>query len=154
MYQLRLFLMGIVSGMDNMWNKLSLGTGVIGGFLISFWGGWDSLIAALITLIAIDYVTGVMKAVYSKKLSSEIGYRGLMKKVLILIVVGAAVVLQAVLPENVPLREITIVFFLCNEGISILENAATMIPIPKKLKDILLQLRGTDDDEKADKKKK
>lgn len=140
--------------MDNMWNKLSFGTGVIGGFLISFLGGWDSLIAALVALIVIDYVTGVIKAVYLKKLSSEIGYRGLMKKALVLLVVGAAVVLQTVLPENIPLREITILFFVCNEGISILENAAVMIPVPKKLKDVLLQLRGTEDDEKAGKKKK
>lgn len=150
MQQLKLFIMGI----DNMCNKLSLGAGVIGGFLISFWGGWDSLIAALVTLLVIDYITGVIKAVYLKKLSSEIGYRGLMKKALILIVVGAAVVLQTVLPENVPLREITIVFFVCNEGISILENAAAIIPIPKKLRDVLLQLRGAEDDEKLNQKKK
>lgn len=149
-----MFFIGIASDMDNMWNKLSFGTGVIGGFLISFLGGWDSLIAALVALIVIDYVTGVIKAVYLKKLSSEIGYRGLMKKALVLIVVGAAVVLQTVLPENIPLREITILFFVCNEGISILENAAVMIPVPKKLKDVLLQLRGTEDDEKAGKKKK
>lgn len=134
--------------MSNVWNKLSLGTGVIGGFLITFWGGWDSLIAALIALMVIDYITGVVKAIYLKKLSSEIGYRGLIKKILILIVVGAAVVLQSVLPQNIPLREITIMFFVCNEGISILENAATMIPIPKKLKDVLLQLRNSSDKEK------
>lgn len=134
--------------MSNVWNKLSLGTGVIGGFLITFWGGWDSLIAALIALMVIDYITGVVKAIYLKKLSSEIGYRGLIKKVLVLIVVGAAVVLQSVLPQNIPLREITIMFFVCNEGISILENAATMIPIPKKLKDVLLQLRDSSDKEK------
>lgn len=134
--------------MSNVWNKLSLGTGVIGGFLITFWGGWDSLIAALIALMVIDYITGVVKAIYLKKLSSEIGYHGLIKKVLVLIVVGAAVVLQSVLPQNIPLREITIMFFVCNEGISILENAATMIPIPKKLKDVLLQLRDSSDKEK------
>lgn len=134
--------------MSNVWNKLSLGTGVIGGFLITFWGGWDSLIAALIALMVIDYITGVVKAIYLKKLSSEIGYRGLIKKVLVLIVVGAAVVLQSVLPQNIPLREITIMFFVCNEGISILENAAIMIPIPKKLKDVLLQLRDSSDKEK------
>lgn len=134
--------------MSNVWNKLSLGTGVIGGFLITFWGGWDSLIAALIALMVIDYITGVVKAIYLKKLSSEIGYRGLIKKILVLIVVGAAVVLQSVLPQNIPLREITIMFFVCNEGISILENAATMIPIPKKLKDVLLQLRDSSDKEK------
>ena len=67
---------------------------------------------------------------------------------LILIVVGAAVVLQSVLPENIPLREITIMFFICNEGISILENAAAIIPIPEKLKNVLLQLRGSSENEK------
>lgn len=134
--------------MSNVWNKLSMGTGVIGGFLNSFWGGWDSLISALTALIVIDYITGVVKAIYLKKLSSEISYRGLLKKMLILIVVGAAVVLQSVLPENIPLREITIMFFICNEGISILENAAAMIPIPAKLKNVLLQLRGSSENEK------
>ncbi len=134
--------------MSNVWNKLSMGTGVIGGFLISFWGGWDSLISALTALIVIDYITGVVKAIYLKKLSSEISYRGLLKKMLILIVVGAAVVLQSVLPENIPLREITIMFFICNEGISILENAAAIIPIPEKLKNVLLQLRGSSENEK------
>lgn len=134
--------------MSNVWNKLSMGTGVVGGFLISFWGGWDSLISALTALIVIDYITGVVKAIYLKKLSSEISYRGLLKKMLILIVVGAAVVLQSVLPENIPLREITIMFFICNEGISILENAAAMIPIPAKLKNVLLQLRGSSENEK------
>lgn len=117
-----------------------------GGFIAKFLGGFDSLIITLVTLIVIDYVSGVIGAIYEKKLSSTIGYRGIIKKVFMLLVVGVAVALQRIMPDAVPLREITILFFIANEGLSVLENSAKIIPLPQKLKDVLLQLQEKLDD--------
>ncbi len=118
------------------------------GYVTRFLGGFDSILITLITLIVIDYVTGVVAAVYEKKLSSAIGYRGIIKKVIMLLVVGLSVALQRVMPEALPLREITILFFIANEGLSVLENAAKVIPLPQKLKSVLLQLKDKTEDTK------
>ena len=124
------------------------------GWIAKFLGGFDNILITLITLIVIDYVTGVVSAVYEKKLSSSVGYKGIVKKVLMLLVVGLAVSLQNVLPQGVPLREITILFFTANEGLSVLENAAKVIPLPQKLKDVLWQLRKkSDENTEADEEK-
>ncbi|MBR3988239.1 MAG: phage holin family protein [Clostridia bacterium] len=126
------------------------------GYIAKFLGGFDSLLVTLIILIVVDYVTGVSGAIYEKKLSSSIGYRGIIKKVIMILVVGVAVTLQRVMPQGIPLREITILFFIANEGLSVLENAAKVIPLPSKLRDVLLQLQEkadkdeTDDDSKTE----
>lgn len=127
-----------------IFNLFSTAVGVFGGFLASLLGGFDKILIGLITLIVLDYITGVIKAIVNKKLSSSVGFVGLMKKVVILIVVAVAVVIETIV--NVPVREIVIMFFMCNEGISLLENASEFVPIPEKLKDILIQLREKDDD--------
>lgn len=124
------------------------------GYVAKFLGGFDSLLITLIILIIVDYVTGVIGAVYEKKLSSSIGYKGIIKKVIMILVVGVAVTLQRIMPEGVPLREITILFFIANEGLSVLENAAKVIPLPKKLKDVLLQLKEKSDKDTNDPKDK
>lgn len=125
-------------------NGFSVVGGAVGGALVFMFGGFDTLLDALLVLVALDYLTGLIKAIYTKTVSSDIGFKGLLKKILIFIVVVVAVVIQRVLNNAIPLREVAIVFFICNEGISILENAAEFIPIPKKLKDVLLQLRDKD----------
>ena len=117
------------------------------GYITRFFGGFDSILITLITLIVLDYVTGVIAAIYEKKLSSAIGYKGIIKKALMLLVVGLSVSLQSVMPEAIPLREITILFFIANEGLSVLENAAKVIPLPKKLKAVLLQLKDKESDD-------
>ncbi len=122
---------------------------MLGGFLVRFFGGFDTLMITLVTMIVIDYITGVIRAIYQKKLSSSIGYRGILKKTLCLMVVGLSVTLQNIMPEAVPLREITIIFFVANEGFSVLENAAGLIPLPSKLREVLLQLREESEDNKA-----
>lgn len=123
------------------------------GYVAKFLGGFDSLLVTLIILIVVDYVTGVIGAVYEKKLSSTIGYKGIIKKVIMILVVGVAVTLQRVMPEGLPLREITILFFIANEGLSVLENAAKVIPLPHKLKSVLLQLKEkADEDAPSDEK--
>lgn len=103
------------------------------------------ILRALVVLVVLDYVTGVLKAIYNKKLSSEVGFKGLIKKIIVFIVVATAVIVQSVIGDSIPLREIVIIFFVCNEGISLLENASEFVPIPEKLKETLIQLRDKED---------
>ncbi|MBQ3513422.1 MAG: phage holin family protein [Lachnospiraceae bacterium] len=131
--------------MGKFFNQLSIVGGIVGGFFCKLLGGWDTILSALIALVILDYITGVLKAIVTKSLSSSVGFKGLVKKVVIFIVVATAVVVQSVVGEAVPLREIVIVFFLCNEGISLLENASEFVPIPEKLKETLIQLRDKEE---------
>lgn len=126
---------------EKIFNWFSIIGGIAGGFLCQHLGGWDVILKALVTLVILDYVTGVLKAIATKTLSSAIGFKGLIRKIIIFIVVATAVIVQSVIGDSIPLREIVIIFFVCNEGISLLENASEFIPIPDKLKDTLIQLR-------------
>lgn len=127
--------------MDKIFNLTSLVVGVIGGCFAQLFGGFDTLISALALLVVLDYATGIIKAAYLKELSSEIGFKGILKKMTMFIVIATACIIQRIIGDSIPLRDIVIMFFVCNEALSLLENAAVMIPIPKKLKDVLLQLR-------------
>lgn len=127
--------------LDKIFNTISIVGGIAGGFLCQWLGGWDVLLRALVFLIVLDYVTGILKAVYTKTLSSEVGFKGLIKKIVIFIVVATAVVVQGVVGNALPIREIIISFYICNEGISLLENASEFIPIPDKLRETLIQIR-------------
>jgi len=136
--------------MEKMFNWISIIVAAIGGWLTSVYGGFDGIMIALAFLVIADYLTGLTKAILNRTLSSEIGYKGIVKKLFIFVVVAAACILQEnVLSNAVPLREITIMFYIANEGISLLENAAEFIPIPQKLKDILLQLREKNEIQKV-----
>ena len=126
---------------EKMFNGVSVVGGIVGGFLCQWLGGWDVILKALVVLIVLDYITGVLKAIVTKTLSSQVGFTGLIRKIVIFIVVATAVTVQAVVGDAIPLREIVIIFFICNEGISLLENASEFVPIPEKLKDTLIQLR-------------
>lgn len=126
---------------EKMFNGVSVVGGIVGGFLCQWLGGWDVILKALVVLIVLDYITGVLKAIVTKTLSSQVGFIGLIRKIVIFIVVATAVTVQAVVGDAIPLREIVIIFFICNEGISLLENASEFVPIPEKLKDTLIQLR-------------
>ena len=128
-----------------IFNGFSIAVGVTGGFLCQMLGGWDVVLKALVALVVMDYITGVLKGIYTKTLSSEIGFKGLIRKIVIFIVVATAVVIQSVVGDAIPLREIVIIFFVCNEGISLLENASEFVPIPDKLKETLIQLREKED---------
>lgn len=116
--------------------------GAVGGFVASFLGGIDQLLITLITFIVLDYITGVVRAIYEKELSSAVGFKGIIKKVLILLMVGVTVSLEKIMPAAVPLREMTVLFFVANEGFSIIENAAELIPLPERLKSVLAQLKN------------
>jgi len=118
----------------------------IGGFIVWLLGGCDGLLYALAAMIAIDYVTGVLCAISERKLSSEIGMRGIIKKVSVFLLVGVAHIVDGVVGSSGILRSATIMFFISNEGLSLLENATRIgVPIPPKLKDMLAQLRQRDE---------
>jgi len=127
--------------MERYFNEISVGFGLIGGFICKFLGGWDMLLKAIVILVVLDYITGLLKAVYNKSLSSEIGFKGLIRKIIIFVVIATAYVIQGIVGDAIPLREITILFFIANESLSLLENAGEFVPIPDKLKDTLIQLR-------------
>lgn len=133
--------------MDKLFNSISIVVGVVGGIISSALGGFDMLIKALIIIVVLDYILGVIKAIYNKELSSEIGFKGLIKKFVMFLVVVLSVVLQKIVGDAIIIRDITIMFFIANEGISILENAAVFIPLPDVLKNTLMQLRDKDNNE-------
>ncbi len=118
----------------------------VGGFIANALGGIDTLLTTLITLMVLDYVTGVIRAIYKKELSSSEGFKGIIKKVFILLTVSLSVSLGNVLPNGIPLREITVLFFIANEGVSILENAAGIIPLPGKLSSVLALIEKKSED--------
>ena len=127
-----------------IWNTMQFIFAAVGGWLGFFLGGCDGLVYALLLFVIVDYITGVMYAIACKKLSSEIGFKGICKKVLIFILVGLANVLDVqVIGTGCVLRTAVIFFYISNEGVSILENAAHLgLPVPEKLKDILQQLHN------------
>ena len=114
----------------------------IGGFLGYILGGWDGFLYALVAFITLDYVTGVMLAVVERKLSSEIGFRGIFKKVLIFVMVAIGHIIDLkIIGTGSAIRTAVIFFYASNEGISILENAAKLgLPIPDKLRAVLYQI--------------
>ena len=135
--------------MKEFWTTIQVVFAGIGGWLGWFLGGCDGLLYALLAFVVIDYITGIMCAVVDKKLSSEVGFRGIFKKVLIFSLVAIGhIVDQRVIGEGSVIRTAVIFFYLSNEGVSILENAAHIgLPVPQKLKDILEQLHNRTDKE-------
>ena len=115
--------------------------------LITFlWGGGSIWIYSLITVIIIDYITGIIAAVINKELSSKTGLNGILKKVLYFAVVAVAQMVDRAVGGGLAVRDMVIIVLAANEGISILENCARagLSFIPPKLKDMLKQLRGDD----------
>lgn len=127
---------------DLIWTKVQMAITAVGGWLGYFVGGMDGLLTALLILMTIDYITGIMCAIVDKQLSSAVGFKGICKKVLILMLVGVAHVVDLhVVGTGEALRSAVICFYLSNEGVSVLENAGRLgLPIPEKLKAILAQL--------------
>ncbi len=140
--------------MKEFWNTIQLVITGIGGWLGYFLGGFDGLLYALIAFAVVDYITGVMCAIIDKKLSSAVGFKGICRKVLIFVLVGIANILDVeVIGTGSILRTAIIFFYLSNEGVSLLENAAHLgLPIPKKLKEVLQQLHNRSEDKEEDKK--
>lgn len=111
-------------------------------------GGIDIAMKSLLIVIVIDYITGVISAIYNKKLNSTIGLKGILKKFSYLIIVSLSVILDRIVGDTGAIRTIVIYFFVANDGISIVENIGKMgVPLPKKLTEVLEQLRNKGDEE-------
>ena len=135
--------------MKDVWNVVQVVFAAVGGGIGWFFGELDGFFYALLAFVVIDYLTGVMCAIADRSLSSEVGFRGIFRKVLIFVMVGAGHILDAqVIGSGDALRTTVIFFYISNEGVSLLENAAHIgLPVPEKLKDVLAQLH---DREKGD----
>ena len=130
--------------MKQIWTLIQIAFSALGGFIGWFLGRNDGFIYALLAFVVIDYITGIMCAIADKELSSEVGFKGICKKVLIFALVGIGNLLDIyILGQAGILRNVVIFFYLSNEGVSILENASHLgLPVPEKLKEILKQLHN------------
>lgn len=109
-------------------------------------GGWDMAIKILLIMIVLDYITGVFKAIYNKKLNSEVGIKGVIKKVGYLIIVAVSVEIDRMMGDTGAIRNIVIYFFVANEGISVVENWGAMgLPMPQAIMDALEQIKQKGD---------
>lgn len=138
--------------MGKIWNWIQVGFAAVGGWLGWVLGGLDGFLYALIAFVVIDYITGVMCAVVEKKLSSEVGFRGIFKKILIFAMVAVAHIIDThvlgIAGDGAAIRTAVIFFYLANEGLSIFENSTRLgLPVPQKLKDVLAQLHGKSNDD-------
>ena len=135
--------------MRSIWTGIQIAFSAIGGFIGWLLGGFDGFLYALIAFVVIDYITGVMCAISDKKLSSEVGFKGICRTVLIFVLVGIGNLVDVyVLGEAGVLRTAVIFFYLSNEGVSLLENSAHLgLPIPQKLKSVLEQLHNRNEKE-------
>ena len=134
---------------DLIWTKVQIAITAIGGWIGYFVGGMDGMLIALIVLMSLDYISGVMCAIVDRKLSSAIGFRGVCKKVLTLMLVGVANIVDIhVVGTGSALRGAVICFYMSNEALSLFENAAHIgLPIPDKLREALAQLHGRKDED-------
>lgn len=132
--------------MKEFWNTIQFLFAAIGGWLGYFLGGCDGLLIALVVFVVVDYITGVMCAIADHKLSSAVGFKGICRKVLIFLLVGIANILDVqVIGTGSVLRTAVIFFYISNEGVSLVENAAHLgLPVPDKLKSVLEQLHDRD----------
>lgn len=128
--------------MKELWNTFQAVIAALGGWLGYFLGGCDGLLYALIVFVVLDYITGVLCAIADRRLSSAVGFKGICRNVLIFTLVGIANILDVhVIGTGCVVRTATIFFYISNEGVSILENAANLgLPVPKKIKEVLKQL--------------
>ena len=138
--------------MKDVWNAAQVVFAAVGGGIGWFFGELDGFFYALLAFVVIDYLTGVMCAIVDRNLSSDVGFRGICRKVLIFIMVGAGHILDAqVIGSGDALRTAVIFFYISNEGVSLLENAARIgLPVPEKLKAVLAQLHDRDGSGKGD----
>lgn len=134
--------------MKEFWNTIQIVFTSIGGWLGYFLGGCDGLVYALLAFVVIDYLTGIMCAINDHTLSSEVGFRGICRKVLIFLLVGIANILDVnIIGSGSVLRTAVIFFYISNEGVSLLENAAHLgLPVPEKIKAVLEQLHDRAED--------
>lgn len=133
---------------DNIWRNIQAALTIVGGAIGYFLGGLDGLLIVLLAFMVIDYITGIMCAIKDKSISSRVGFSGICKKILILVLVGMSNLLDIyVLQTGSMLRTAALFFYISNEGVSILENAGKLgLPIPAKIKNVLAQLHDKAED--------
>lgn len=131
--------------MERYLNTITMLLSIFGGIVVRLLGGLDQLLDVFLFLNIVDFITGWIKAIATKELSSRIGMLGIAKKVTMLFVVAVAVRVEKVVGNNLPIREMVLIFYIANEGLSFFENIATFIPMPKKLKELFIQLKNKDD---------
>ncbi|HHX0244657.1 TPA: phage holin family protein [Enterococcus faecalis] len=131
--------------MERYLNTITMLLSIFGGIVVRLLGGLDQLLDVFLFLIIVDFITGWIKEIATKELSSRIGMLGIAKKVTMLFVVAVAVRVEKVVGNNLPIREMVLIFYIANEGLSFFENIATFIPMPKKLKELFIQLKNKDD---------
>lgn len=132
--------------MENSILAIKSAFALLGGLLGTLFGGLDGFLITLLVFMLLDYISGVLLAIVQKKLSSKIGFKGILKKVMILILVAVGTLLDNfILIDGAFIRTLVIFFYIANEGISLLENAALLgLPIPEKLKEVLEQLKESE----------
>lgn len=123
-------------------DKLDIAISFIGGILSYLLGGWDILINTIIIFMILDYVSGMSASWLTKSWSSEIGYKGLLKKGMIIVMIIMSVRLDNILGDEMLFRNVVTFFYISNEGISIIENCVKLgLPIPAKIKNALEQIK-------------
>lgn len=124
-----------------------------GTFLTFIFGDWDVALQCLVIAIAIDYISGIIKAFINKDLSSKIGLKGLLKKVGVLLIVALATLIDRITGESGAVRTLVIYYFVANEGLSVVENLGEAgLPIPDVIKKALRSLKSQSKEKKNDKK--
>ena len=142
-----LFCLGIVSILHNISNNFSkiISCSIIAWLLstvVYLLGGYDIALQSVIVAVILDYLTGVTRAFILKELSSEIGFKGIVKKVAIFFIIMLAVLIDRVTGDTGAIRTLVIYYFVANEGLSIIENLGQSgVPIPKALRDALKNLK-------------
>lgn len=126
--------------MERYLNTITMLLSIFGGIVVRLLGGLDQLLDVFLFLIIVDFITGWIKAIATKELSSRIGMLGIAKKVTMLFVVAVAVRVEKVVGNNLPIREMVLIFTLRTKDF-LFENIATFIPMPKKLKELFIQLK-------------
>lgn len=123
---------------------LDVGVAFLGGILAYLWGPFDALLLSLVVMVVLDYLSGVIKAIVNKQLSSEVGWKGLLKKLMLFLLIGLGCVIDRLLDCNGAIRAALCFFYIANEALSVLENFGAMgLPLPDFLKKILVKLRET-----------
>lgn len=138
--------------MDKAWRYFQFILSAVGGGIGWFLGDADGVLLALVAFVVMDYITGVIAAAVNHELSSDVGFKGIARKVAIFIVVGIANVIDVqIIGKGAVLRTATVFFYISNEGLSIIENAGEIgIPIPSPLKKMLKQLRDQSEKDKSE----
>lgn len=134
--------------MDKITHYSVLCISVVSGSIAYRLGGYDEILKALLFFIVIDFITGLLKSLFTKCLDSKVGFKGIIRKVIILIVVSVGVEIERITTQQFPIREMIIMFYISMEGISIIENCSYFIPMPDKLLDFFEQLKDNKKEEK------